>query len=113
MFASDIVKETMPIYSRVPEVIKAIRRIPVAGNFVAFPAEVIRNTTNIVQRGTRELGFKASNELIEKIGEQGAKRLEREIRAIGANRLTTSYIASAGVIPGRRSEGKLRFNRCF
>ena len=98
VFASDIVKETMPIYSRVPEVIKAIRRIPVAGNFVAFPAEVIRNTTNIVQRGTRELGFKASNELLEKMGEQGARKLEREIRAIGANRLT-SYIASAGVIP--------------
>jgi hypothetical protein len=98
VFASDIVKETMPIYSRVPEVIKSIRKIPVAGNFVAFPAEVIRNTANIVQRGTRELGFKASDELIQKVGEQNARRLEREIRAIGANRLT-SYIASAGVIP--------------
>lgn len=98
VFASDIVKETMPIYSRVPQVIKAIRRIPVAGNFVAFPAEVIRNSTNIVQRGMKEMGFKASDDLIQKIGEQNARRLEREIRAIGANRVT-SYIGSAFVVP--------------
>ena len=98
VFASDIVKETMPIYSRVPEVIKSIRRIPVAGNFVAFPAEVIRNSTNIVQRGMKEMGFKASDDLIQKIGEQKARRLEREIRAIGANRVT-SYIGSAFVVP--------------
>ena len=98
VFAGDIVKETMPIYSRVPEVIKSIRRIPVAGNFVAFPAEVIRNSTNIVQRGMKEMGFKASDDLIQKIGEQNARRLEREIRAIGANRVT-SYIGSAFVVP--------------
>ena len=98
VFASDIVKETMPIYSRVPEVIRAIRRIPIAGNFVAFPAEVLRNTTNIVQRGVRELGFKASDDLIKKIGPENAKQLERQIRAIGMNRLA-SYTTSAFVIP--------------
>ena len=108
VFASDIVKETMPIYSRVPDVIKGIRRIPVAGNFVAFPAEVLRNSTNIVRRGSRELGFKASDDLIQSIktsrnltDEQAiaaARQLEKEIRAIGANRLT-SYISSAFVIP--------------
>jgi|9_EtaG_2_1085328.scaffolds.fasta_scaffold02499_1 hypothetical protein len=98
VFASDIVKETMPIYSRVPEVIKSIRRIPVAGNFVAFPAEVIRNTANIVQRGMRELGFKASDDLVKKITPENAKQLERQIHAIGMNRLT-SYAAMAFVVP--------------
>lgn len=98
VFAADIVKETMPIYSRVPEVIRAIRRIPIAGNFVAFPAEVLRNTTNIVQRGVRELGFKASDDLVAKLGADRAKQLEREIRAIGMNRLA-SYTTSAFVIP--------------
>ena len=103
VFASDIVKETMPIYSRVPEVIKGIRRIPVAGNFVAFPAEVIRNTTNIVNRGVKELGFKASDTLIEKIGVNEARQLERQVRAIGANRLM-SYVSSAFVIPAAVSK---------
>jgi len=98
VFAADIVKETMPIYSRVPEVIRGIRKIPIAGNFVAFPAEVLRNTTNIVQRGVRELGFKASDDLIKKLGPDRAKELERQIRAIGMNRLA-SYTTSAFVIP--------------
>lgn len=106
VFASDIVKETMPIYSRVPEVIKSIRRIPIAGNFVAFPAEVMRNTTNIVQRSTKEMGFTAVSKdaqgnLISNIrglNVDQARALEREIRAIGANRLT-SYIGSAFVVP--------------
>ena len=109
VFASDIVKETMPIYSRVPEAIKAIRRIPVAGNFVAFPAEILRNTSNILQRGMNELGFKASDTLVEKIGAQGARQLEREIRAIGANRLT-SYVASAAVIPTAIQRASLMAN---
>jgi len=119
VFASDIVKETMPIYSRVPEVIKAIRRVPVAGNFVAFPAEILRNTSNILQRGMKELGFKANDDMIAAIksarnltDEQAvvaARQLEREIRAIGANRLT-SYVASAAVIPTALQRASLMAN---
>lgn len=41
VMAADIVKATMPTYSRVPEFIKSLRKIPVVGNFTAFPAEVI------------------------------------------------------------------------
>ena len=119
VFASDIVKETMPIYSRVPEVIKAIRRVPVAGNFVAFPAEILRNTSNILQRGMKELGFKSTDELVAAIkasrnltDEQAlaaARQLEREVRAIGANRLT-SYVASAAVIPTAIQRASLMAN---
>ncbi|MCW3976543.1 MAG: hypothetical protein NWE77_01270 [Candidatus Bathyarchaeota archaeon] len=119
VFASDIVKETMPIYSRVPEVIKSIRRIPVAGNFVAFPAEILRNTSNILQRGMKELAFKSSDEMVAAIkssrnltDEQAvaaARQLEREIRAIGANRLT-SYVASAAVIPTAIQRASLMAN---
>jgi hypothetical protein len=62
--AGDIVKNTQPTYGRVPEAVKMVRRIPVVGNFVAFPAEVIRNTANIVDQGLRDMSFKASDELI-------------------------------------------------
>jgi len=99
VYAADLVKETMPIYSRTPAVIqKGIRKIPFYGNFTAFPAEVIRNTTNIVRRGLRELSFEAPDTLVSKIGPENARVLERQIRAIGANRLM-SYTASAVVIP--------------
>ena len=50
MLAVDVVKQTMPVYSMVPEVIKSLRRIPVMGNFMAFPAEIIRTSGNIVNR---------------------------------------------------------------
>lgn len=98
VYASDIVKETMPIYTRVPEVIKGIRRVPVFGNFVAFPAEVLRNTTNILDRGLKELSFTPSEALIKELGPQRAAKLATEVRAIGANRLA-SYVTSSYAIP--------------
>ena len=97
--AGDIVKNTQPTYSRVPEAVKMVRRIPVVGNFVAFPAEVIRNTTNILDQGLREMGFSARN-LVESgaLNAQKAAQLERQIRAIGAQRLS-GYMASAVAVP--------------
>jgi hypothetical protein len=96
--AGDIVKNTQPTYGRVPEAVKMVRRIPVVGNFVAFPAEVIRNTANIVDQGLRDMGFKASDELIGAIGADAARVLERQIRAVGAQRLS-GYLASAIAVP--------------
>lgn len=46
---AEIVRNTYPTYSLVPEVIKKIRRFPLAGTFVSFPAEVIRTTYNTVE----------------------------------------------------------------
>tara|TARA_R110002012_G_scaffold9557_4_gene43844 strand:- start:12 stop:3986 length:3975 start_codon:yes stop_codon:yes gene_type:complete len=99
-FSTDLVKATMPTYSRVPEVIKQIRRIPFVGNFMAFPAEILRTTTNITRQGLREMSFRVdpSSALYTKLGPEGVKRLEREIRGIGANRLS-SYAAMAYVTP--------------
>jgi hypothetical protein len=116
LFAIDLVKQTMPTYSMVPEAIKALRRIPVVGNFMAFPAEIIRTTGNIVNRAVKEMGFKATDDLVESLRavrddmtpEQVAADLERarkdanaiarQIRGIGAQRLT-GYIAMAQVAP--------------
>ena len=94
LISTDIVKETMPTYSRVPELIKSIRRIPIVGNFMAFPAEMVRTSSNITTRGLKELSFKASPDLINKIGATNARQLEKQIRAIGAQRLS-SFATSA------------------
>jgi len=96
--AGDIVKNTQPTYSRVPEAVRMIRRIPVVGNFVAFPAEVIRNTSNILDQGLREMSFRAGDDLVARIGADAARKLERQIRAIGAQRLS-GYVASAVAVP--------------
>ena len=106
VFAGDIVKETMPIYSRVPKLIRDIRKVPVFGNFIAFPAEIMRNSTNILNRSLTEMGFKASDSLVAKIGADKAAILERQIRAIGANRLA-SYVNMAATVPFAVTKGAL------
>ena len=48
------VRNTMPTYSKVPDVIKGIRNLPL-GNFVAFPAETLRGTFNVMNISTKEI----------------------------------------------------------
>jgi hypothetical protein len=98
LFAIDLVKQTMPTYSMVPEAIKALRRIPVVGNFMAFPAEIIRTTGNIVNRAVKEMGFKPTQQMIDELGIESANRIARQVRGIGAQRLT-GYISMAQVAP--------------
>ena len=98
VLVGDIVKETMPIYSRVPEAIKLIRKVPVVGAFASFPAEIIRNSANILARGVDEMSFIATPQIVSKVGATAAKELEKQIRAIGAQRIA-GYISSAFVIP--------------
>ena len=43
-YAALLVRELMPTYSKVPPVIQAIRKIPFFGNFVSFPAEILRTS---------------------------------------------------------------------
>ena len=52
--AASIVRNTVPNYSYVSDFIKGLRRSPL-GNFVSFPAEIIRTSHNIVQQGIKEL----------------------------------------------------------
>ena len=49
-----LVTNTIPTYSKVPLAIQSIRRLPI-GNFVAFPAEILRTTSNVLTIGAREL----------------------------------------------------------
>ncbi len=96
----DIVKQTMPMYSRVPQAIKNLRKIPVAGNFMAFPAEIIRNSANIVNKAVKEMSFELTDDAARAIREAGGDPDEfvKQIRAIGAKR-ASGYVSSAFVIP--------------
>ena len=52
--AAQIVKNTVPNYAYVGDVVKTSRLLPI-GNFMSFPSEIIRTTANIAQQGLKEM----------------------------------------------------------
>ena len=59
------IRNLYPTYSKVPEFVKNIRKLPF-GNFVSFPAEMIRTTTNILDIASKEAA--SSNPLLRQVG---------------------------------------------
>lgn len=76
---AQIVRNTWPTYSKVPEAVKRLRRFPLVGNFVSWPAEIYRTLKNTVQLTGQELADPA-------------------LRGIGAQRLAGLLVATT-VVP--------------
>ena len=103
--SAEIVKETVPNYARVPEVIKQLRQLPF-GNFIAFPAEIIRTSMNSYGRAIRELASESP-----------------ELRAIGMRRLMggltvdvvmpASLVSAGLVLTGSDREQLNAYKRSF
>lgn len=86
--AADIVKNNIPNYDYVGEFIKGLRKLPV-GNFMAFPAEILRTSTNIVKRSLDEIFTQVKNDRGE---------LVAPLRGIGMQRLI-GMTTTAAVVP--------------
>lgn len=56
--AAEITRNTMPTYSMVPKLVRSLRRFPLVGTFVSFPAEVLRVSYNTIELGVQELKSK-------------------------------------------------------
>ena len=82
-----LVTNTIPTYSKVPEIIRAIRKLPI-GNFIAFPAEILRTSAHLVNIGARELT--SSNPFIRQMG---ARRLLGASAVFGGIGTTIAYTA--------------------
>jgi len=74
--AADIIKNNIPNYAYVSEAVQALRKAPL-GNFVSFPAEILRTGTNIVQRSLDEIFYttKINGEKVNPFRKTGMKRL--------------------------------------
>tara|TARA_R100000541_G_C1896042_1_gene83884 strand:+ start:1169 stop:5308 length:4140 start_codon:yes stop_codon:yes gene_type:complete len=65
--AANVVADNIPNYSRVSEFVKGLRQLPF-GNFVSFPAEIIRTSGNVLGRSISELS--TDNPLLREYGMQ-------------------------------------------
>ena len=81
--AAGLALDFVPTYSRVSEIVKKLKYIPLIGNFTAFPAEIIRNTGNVIGRSITELA--SSNP---------------EMQKIGSRRLASAFTATVGLPVG-------------
>ena len=74
--AADLVKNNVPNYAFVSDSIKLIRQLPV-GNFVAFPAEIIRTSANIVDTALKEINYSVviNGNTVKPLAGRGYKRL--------------------------------------
>jgi hypothetical protein len=74
--SADLVKNNVPNYAYVSEFIKGLRKLPL-GNFVAFPAEIMRTGTNIVSTALDEIFYatKINNKTVNPLRSRGMQRL--------------------------------------
>ena len=92
--AADIIKNNIPNYSYVSDFVKGLRRLPL-GNFVSFPAEIMRTSTNIVRRALDEISFTATLDngtTVKPLENIGYKRLA----GMAATTLVVPYAAAEG-----------------
>ena len=123
--AAKIVVNTYPTYSMVPTAIKKLRRLPMVGTFVSFPAEVLRtgwHTLNITKQEladprTRSIGAQRLAGLVVAAGLPAAAGLA-SMALIGIDedddedlrRFLPEWQKNAQLIYlGRDEEGNLRF----
>jgi hypothetical protein len=96
---------TIPTYSKVPRIIENIRNLPL-GNFIAFPAEILRTTSNIISIGAKELT--SANPYIRQMG---ARRLVGVSTVLGG--LGTVTQKTAQYVTGVDEETMNSFQRSF
>jgi|MDTB01.3.fsa_nt_gb hypothetical protein len=78
-----LLRNTYPTYSKVPPFIQNLRKIAVVGNFISFPAEILRTATNMISIGLKE-----------------AAHPNAAIRQMGVRRLTGAALTSFAIGKG-------------
>ena len=78
-----LLRNTYPTYSKVPPVIQELRKLPL-GNFISFPAEILRTGANIMSIGLKE----------------AAHPTNRAIQQMGIRRLTGAFMTSYAIGKG-------------
>lgn len=123
--AANRIRNTYPTYSMVGSLVNSLRRFPLAGTFVSFPAEIIRTSYNIIETaakdmatpGRRSLGVRRLTGIAMVSGfAQALQEMSKEIFDVSddeeeAIRLLAPYWAENSnlVFMGRDKDGNLEY----
>jgi len=100
------IRNVYPTYSKVPPAIQSIRKIPFVGNFVAFPAEIMRTATRIMDFNLRQMSH--PNPRIRQLGIKGAMGTTLAFGGVGAG-----VTALSQALTGTSSEQWSAYQRSF
>ena len=89
--AAFIVRNVIPNYNMVPEAVQFLRKLPV-GNFMAFPAEIIRTSVNTIGRSLDELAN--PNRAIQEIGMRRVSGMMGTVGVLGPTLSKMAYQTS-------------------
>ena len=97
--AADIVRNTVPNYAYVSDFVRALRVLPF-GNFMSFPSEILRTSTNIVERALKEIKDPVTGSL-------NYFNSTNPLKGIGLKRIagmaTTTVVVPTAVAEGARA----------
>ena len=94
-FSAEYIKNTYPNYQYVPQAIKALRRLPV-GNFISFPAEILRTSGNLIQLTGRELAVNTGDAALDAYFRQmGSRRLIGQMAGYATGPALAAYAVKA------------------
>ena len=94
-FVAQRTRDMMPNYNLVPKAIKSLRAAPI-GNFVAFPAEIVRNSYNLAKYAWKDISGQTAKEM----GITNPESI-KQLRNIGYKRLagmTTAALAGDAAV---------------
>ena len=104
--AADLVKNNVPNYAYVSDFVKGLRQYPV-GNFVSFPAEIMRTSTNIIDTALEEINFTIQ---LPKRGADGQFIKIKPLRSIGLQRLRGMALTTAIVPTGIATAAEMLYD---
>lgn len=87
--AAEIVRNTYPTYSKVPLAFKKLRKFPLVGTFISFPAEVFRTTFHTLKLAQEEL----ADPRLRKIGAQRLAGIAAAATGVYGTSLASRYLA--------------------
>ena len=87
--AAFMLRNTYPTYSKVPQVIQEIRKIPLFGNFVSFPSEMLRTGVTSINMSLKHIA--SDNPALRQMGYKQLMGGYLAVKGIGAGLSALSY----------------------